>query len=252
MSDFYTYLWLREDGTPYYAGKGSTDRAFEEHRFCGPPPPIERIIIQPHTSENAAFAAEKFLIAYYGRKDIGTGILCNMTDGGEGFGGVRRSKESYVKAGAKMRGALNPNFGKTMPQEQRDAISASRKGKNCGKRLASVGEKISAIRKAKIASGEIKMPEGGKTYWCGKTQSDESNRKRSVTLAGKCVGELNSMFGRTASEETRAKMSASQKARGNKPPSWLGRKHTPESIAKICATKAAQRLAKAEALNGLA
>jgi len=215
MSDFYTYLWLREDGTPYYAGKGSTDRAFEEHRFCGPPPPVERIIIQPHTSEDAAFAAEKFLIAYYGRKDIGTGILCNMTDGGEGFGGVRRSKESYAKAGAKMRGALNPNFGKTMPQEQRDAISASRKGKSCGKRPVSVGEKISATRKSKIASGEIKMPEGGKTYWCGKTQSTASNDKRSVTLAGKYVGELNSMFGKKWTPAHRANIMKAREEKRN-------------------------------------
>jgi len=246
MSEFYTYLWLREDGSPYYAGKGSTDRAFEEHRFCGPPPPIERIIIQPHTSENAAFAAEKFLIAYYGRKDIGTGILCNMTDGGEGFGGVRRSKESYVKAGAKMRGALNPNFGKTMPQEQRDAISASRKGKNCGKRPTSVGAKISATRKAKIASGEIKFTPFDRT---GSINSEESNHKRSVTLTGKYVGELASMFGRKHTEEWKEQRRAENIAAGRKPPSWKGKHHSPETIAKMRATKLAMHAAKVEALH---
>ncbi|MGA7647890.1 MAG: GIY-YIG nuclease family protein, partial [Terriglobales bacterium] len=33
-------------------------------------------------------------------------------------GGDARSKESAAKASAKMRGALNPNFGKTMSEEQ--------------------------------------------------------------------------------------------------------------------------------------
>jgi hypothetical protein len=169
-----------------------------------------------------------------------------MTDGGEGFGGVRRSKESYAKAGAKMRGALNPNFGKTMPQEQRDAICASRKGKNCGKRPASVGEKISATRKAKIASGEIKFTPFDRT---GSINSEESNHKRSVTLTGKYVGELASMFGRKHTEEWKEQRRAENIAVGRKPPSWKGKHHSPETIAKMRATKLAMHAAKVEALH---
>ncbi len=131
-------------------------------------------------------------------------------------GGDTRSKESAAKAGAKMRGALNPNFGKMMSEEQRLKISASRKNKGTGKRPEIVCRKIAATRRVKIASGEIKMPEGGKTYWLGKQQSAASNQKRSVTLKGKYVGELSSMYNRVHTEETRAKMRASHAARKEK------------------------------------
>ncbi len=80
-SIFYTYLWLREDGTPYYVGKGRRNRASAQNRVVSPPPK-ERILIEPHTSEADAFESEKFLIAYYGRLDIGTGCLRNLSDGG--------------------------------------------------------------------------------------------------------------------------------------------------------------------------
>jgi hypothetical protein len=41
-------------------------------------------IIQSNLSQEDAFELEVFLISIYGRKDIKTGILCNLTDGGEG------------------------------------------------------------------------------------------------------------------------------------------------------------------------
>ena len=76
---FYVYLWLRDNGTPYYVGKGHGKRAIRK----GSPDPAF-IIIQEFESETDAFSAEIFLISYHGRKDLGTGILRNRTDGGEG------------------------------------------------------------------------------------------------------------------------------------------------------------------------
>jgi len=85
---FYTYLWLREDGTPYYAGKGTEFRAYQKHHNrVGKCPPKDRVILQEFLSEADAFEAEQFLILYYGRKDLGTGCLINMSDGGEGSAG---------------------------------------------------------------------------------------------------------------------------------------------------------------------
>lgn len=84
---FYTYMWLREDGTPYYIGKGFGRRAFRTH-WSGTKrrsaPAEDRVVICPAESEAAAFEAEMAFIWLYGRKDLGTGILRNLTDGGDG------------------------------------------------------------------------------------------------------------------------------------------------------------------------
>jgi hypothetical protein len=84
---YYTYLWLREDGTPYYVGKGSGNRCVGPHKRIGVAPSEDRILTQEFPSESDAFEAEKFFISLYGRKDLGTGCLANLTDGGEGPSG---------------------------------------------------------------------------------------------------------------------------------------------------------------------
>jgi len=47
---------------------------------------------------------EIILISYYGRKDLKTGTLVNMTDGGEGTLGRKPSIESNIKRSLKMTG----------------------------------------------------------------------------------------------------------------------------------------------------
>jgi hypothetical protein len=84
MKTYYTYLWLRDNGVPYYVGKGSGDRAFgkSSHRVKSPKDRT-RILIQDFPDESSAFAAEIFLISFYGREDLKTGHLLNLTPGGE-------------------------------------------------------------------------------------------------------------------------------------------------------------------------
>jgi hypothetical protein len=105
---FYTYLWLRNDGTPYYVGKGKGNRAFiKKNHFCIPPSE-ERILIQEFLCESDAFEAEVFLISYYGRKDLGTGYLLNRTAGGEGFSGGILSEDHRQKISNALKGKPKP------------------------------------------------------------------------------------------------------------------------------------------------
>jgi hypothetical protein len=74
--EYYTYAYLREDGTPYYIGKGKGDRI---HDTTGRPttPPKDkskRIYLKHNLTEEEAFRHEIYMIAIFGRKDNGTGI----------------------------------------------------------------------------------------------------------------------------------------------------------------------------------
>jgi len=101
---YYTYAYLREDRTPYYIGKGTENRIHSTHRRVKPPKDKSRIIfLKQNLTEEESFNHEKYMIALFGRKDLGTGILHNMTDGGEGTSG--RSNESLKKQSESMRKA---------------------------------------------------------------------------------------------------------------------------------------------------
>jgi hypothetical protein len=92
---FYTYAYLREDRTPYYIGKGKGNRLYvKHHKGISVPKNNSRIIfLKQNLTEDEAFKHEIYMIAVFGRKDLGTGILHNKTDGGEGFSGTIRSEE---------------------------------------------------------------------------------------------------------------------------------------------------------------
>ena len=123
MKNYYVYEYLREDGTPYYIGKSKGNRAYLNGRSIPKPPQFDRIhLIKENLTEEEAFALERNLIAKYGRKDLDTGILRNLTDGGEGVSGRITKLESIEKRVAK-------NTGKKRTLEQKKRMSLAQKGR---------------------------------------------------------------------------------------------------------------------------
>jgi hypothetical protein len=96
---YYVYAYLRQDDTPYYIGKGKGYRArSKNHNGIGVPKDQSRIkILFEDLTEELAHKLEQELIALHGRKDLGTGILRNKTNGGDGSSGRVLSETSKNK-----------------------------------------------------------------------------------------------------------------------------------------------------------
>jgi hypothetical protein len=127
---YYTYAYLREDKTPYYIGKGSGKRVYSKIRSVSIPPKNRILILKKDLTEDRAFQHEKYMIAVFGRKDLGTGILHNKTDGGEGVSGhiyteEQKQKITQSKLGKNfgMVGENHHMYGKTHTPEARKKMS---------------------------------------------------------------------------------------------------------------------------------
>lgn len=102
---WFVYCYLRTDCSPFYVGLSKNARRATTKRqgeICPVKDRPELIrVLRSGLSKLDAFFWERFYISHYGRKDLGTGILRNRCDGGEGvssMGPEGRRKHSKAMA----------------------------------------------------------------------------------------------------------------------------------------------------------
>jgi hypothetical protein len=126
---FYVYAYFRTDGTPYYIGKGTGKRIDERHSIALPPKDRRKILIDGLTDPEA-IEYEIALIYCIGRKDLGTGCLRNMTDGGDGISGYQHTEDAKRRIRESNKKDSYPHLvGRFVSEDTKQKISASERGK---------------------------------------------------------------------------------------------------------------------------
>lgn len=198
--NFYVYLLIDpRDSSVFYVGKGCGKRS----RVHFSPSSLKRRNMKNSTikaiiaagleplveirrsgmTEAEAFAEEKSLIAQYGRRDNGTGILTNLTEGGEGTTGYRhapRSEETRRKiseAHKGMRYSEEVNRKKGSPRE-RNPMYGKKKSENFRRVMKEIHE-------ARKASGAVNF---------------NAKRIRIFDATGKMVHECHGDFSKICTE----------------------------------------------------
>lgn len=137
-------MYSDQNDIPFYVGKGSGER----HKLWGTrngmvgckiksigKENVKVYFLYKNLTEEQAFKHERYYISVFGRRDNGTGILTNHTDGGEGESGkiawnkgvpMAEEQKKNISETCKGRPAWNKGIPRT--EETKRKISKSHRG----------------------------------------------------------------------------------------------------------------------------
>lgn len=225
--DRYVYVIPDQDGTPCYIGvgrgrrinihleqarRGQVKQNAAKCRFLidclsrGFEPIPFKVAEDLSIEESAGY--ERTLIAWYGRRDLGTGCLFNASSGGAGMKDL--SKESREKIGQKLRGQKRTPevIAKISEGLRRRVWTPESRAKIVASRLGKPHSEQTKINISKAAKGKIR--------------SDETRSRMSIAKMGHPVSLEtrakvgNAHRGRTHSVESKLNMAAGQRRRYEK------------------------------------
>lgn len=182
----YVYKHIRLDTKqPFYIGIGNADNFYRSRSKSGRNKEWKNIvgkygyeieIIFKHNDYEVVKEKEKEFIELYGRIDLGCGLLCNNTSGGQGS--LNRKVSDITKE--KIR---QTQIGKTISQEHRDKISFANKGE----KNYFYGKKHSEETLLKLSIAHKKN-----SFWKGKKHSEETKAKMRLNNAKTMLGKKHS------------------------------------------------------------
>lgn len=166
----YVYRHLKPNGEVFYIGIGKVgsrllskiNRNKFWHNIVNKYG-YEAQIVQNNLSWEDACELEKILISWYGRRDLGTGNLVNLTDGGEGCTN------------------MISNIGSKRTQEQKERMSKAQKGLKRKKPAWNKGKKgVSVETSIKISNSK----KGSKAWNRGISPPMEQIEKQRIKIMG--------------------------------------------------------------------
>lgn len=178
----YVYKHIRNDcGAVFYIGIGSDvdyKRACQKHQrnkfwhAITNKTSYSVEIIEDGLTWEAACTKEAAYIILYGRRDIGTGTLCNLTSGGEGTNGCIKTEETRLKLS-------KANTGKVISEKTKKILNDINKGNTYAR-----GYKHSLLAKFKMKQHKKTEAHLAKirTARLGQRNSVESIEKTSAAI----------------------------------------------------------------------
>ena len=205
MNDCFVYIDRKPCGEPFYVGIGTAkrvrlkDRNAHHKNICNKYPDWTREIFYTGDTESCK-RIEKYLIAEFGRRDLGLGTLVNMTDGGDGTNGWQCTPEELDRRSAQSKKLWQS-------EEHRERM-----------RKLSTGRSITDEARAKIGDAHR-----------GKVISIEVREK----IRSKLIGRKPTEEAVRKSAESRKGMVFTEERKQNISKALTGKKQTPEQIQKF-------------------